>query len=327
MTQPNRPTITIPTENPIKEIWSMLSYFESVSNDEDYLRKKFGTIDELNETKKALAFTIKAAKEYYTAAESVTLLTQPLLLFYGMTALSKVLFMATHGKVCPSTSHGLEFSESTSFRDYSTRVTTDGTGTFSMFHGCYSKEKLENMVFSIGELLSLIPEIKDNYETIYKQKSNAYKIERHSNYIHVKSDIELKKDEWEKFLKIPKLNERYPHGQIVMDGFALSLWPMNPEIEDPVVRAISGEEYLVLPLEKQKKIIALPEMSTHFIAMYILGMLSRYPLKQWLEIVTGEISGEVYIIQKLLEIIKRKFPNLILNELYNQSIIFTSPSV
>ena len=46
--------------------------------------------DDLIEIAKSLAFTMKTAREYFESADRVSLLTQPLLLFYGMTALSKV---------------------------------------------------------------------------------------------------------------------------------------------------------------------------------------------------------------------------------------------
>lgn len=320
-----KPVRIIHTDNPVREIWSMLSYFESERNVEEYLKKRFSTCDEFPEVKKSLASTMKAAKEYYTAAESVTILTRPLLLFYGMTALSKVVFMATHGKPSPSTSHGLDTEdESSPFQDYSARVTHDGT--FPQFHGCISKQNLRDTVFSTKELLSLIPEIKINYETVYDQKSNALKIERQSHGIAI-VDSELEKyGDLDIISKIPKLHERYAK-TIQVFGDRAILFCVNHEAEDPVVRAISGEEYLVLPLIKQSRTIALPEMSTHFMIMYLLGMLSRYPLRQWLEIVGGEESGDIYIIQKFLEVTTRKFPNLILSELHDRNFLFTSPVV
>jgi hypothetical protein len=59
--------------------------------------------------------------------------------------------------------------------------------------------------------------------------------------------------------------------------------------------------------------------------MYLLGILSRYTSKKWLELLSGSKTGEIYIIQKFLEVSRRKFPNLILNELHNKQFVFAAP--
>lgn len=84
----------IHTENAVKEIWSMLGFFESEYNVGTYLTTRFQQIqssdefqERLPELKITIAHTVRTAREYYTAAEGVTDLTRPLLLFYGMTNL------------------------------------------------------------------------------------------------------------------------------------------------------------------------------------------------------------------------------------------------
>lgn len=176
MSQGSKPLRIIRTEEPVEEIWSMLSYFESSYNVEQYLKKKFGSsVDKLNETANSLALHMKAAREYFKAAETVTVLTKPLLLFYGMTALSKTLFMSTHVKESPSRGHGLHDVEGWNgiLSDFSVRVQKDGT--FPQFHGCFCKESLRSCQFSLKELFSLIPEVKVSFETVYDVKSRALK--------------------------------------------------------------------------------------------------------------------------------------------------------
>ena len=56
-------------------------------------------------------------------------------------------------------------------------------------------------------------------------------------------------------------------------------------------------------------------------------MVSRYYPKEWGEIIEGKTSGETYIIRKFLEITTRKFPNLILNNLWNRNFVFVSPQL
>jgi len=259
------------SENPIREMWSRLSYFETKLNAREFLKKFNLSNDKLIDTARSLAFTMRTAGEYYQSADRVSLLTQPLLIFYGMTALSKVLFISTYGKKSPSKAHGLEQPKPEAFASISTKVKKDGT--FPQFNSCYSKQKLFRRKFAMKELLSLVPEVKVEYESVYNEKSRALKILRSRHGVSV-VDTEIEE-----------------YGNLAMD-----LRRFFPEIRQtqqfkkgvsifqrdiPTIRAVSGEEFLVLPLRRHDKNLFLPEMSVHFLIMYLLGMISRYHLKEW----------------------------------------------
>ena len=329
MSSQTKPQRIASTENPVKEIWSMLSYFESEYNARQYLKEKFRpndtSLNSINKTAKNLAFTMKTAREYYEAAESVTVLTQPLLIFYGMTALSKVLFMATHGKKSPSTSHGLKKIKPWTGVFAKLSVKIGKNGTFPQFHGCYNRERLHGADFSIKELFSVVPEAKVAFERVYNEKSKALRILRIRHGISIiDSELQRYEDLEDLITRIPGIKERY-HKQYQRFDDRIILFCTKREAEDPVTRAVSGDEYIVLPIIKQGKSIMLPDMSTHFLIMYLLGMLTRYQPKEWGEIMKGEESGEIYMIQHFLEVTKRKFPNLVLNELLHRDFVFMSP--
>lgn len=304
------------SETPIKDIWARLSYFESEHNAKEFLKAKFALIDkDLKDIASGLAFTMRAAREYYDSGGHVSLLTRPLLIFYGMTALSKVLFMSTYGKKSPSKGHGLEPPKPTAFDELSTRVRK--VGTFPLLHCCLSKEKLYRKKFIMKELLSIVPEVKVEYETIYKEKSRALRVSKiRQGFQVVDSEIEeygdLVKD-LKRFFPEIKTAQKIGTGVTIYDHHIPLTW------------TVSGK-YLVLPMRKQKDPF-IPELSAHFLIMYILGMISRYNPKEWGEIATGEESGDIYIIQKFLEATTRKFPNLILNKLRNRFFVFISPQL
>lgn len=316
-------------ENPVKEIWSRLSYFEGLHNSQQFLKRKFSLPDEdLTDVAKSLAYTMRTAREYYEAASRVTILTQPLLIFYGMTALSKIVFMSKHGKKSPSKGHGLRKLEgwTGTFAELSAEVMKDGT--FPQFHGCYSREGLDKLTFSVKDLLSLVPEVKVEFEIVYSEKSRALRIQgRHDRVLVVDSELDQYGDLSELIFAIPGMHDVYlQHSQRLENKLVLFYSGINLGARDPSIRAISGDEYLVLPLNKSTK-VCIPEMSVHFILMYLLGMLSRYQPKEWGEIIGGEETGEVYIVQKFLDTTIRKFPNLTLNELRNREFIFVGPKV
>jgi hypothetical protein len=309
--------IIVQSENPFIEMWSRLSYFESEYNAQQYLKERFSLPDEnLMDIAKSLAYTMKTAKEYYESADRVTLLTQPLLLFYGMAALSKVLFTSTYGKESPSKGHGLEQPKPNDFPKIFTRIQKDGA--FPQFHSCYSKETLFRRKFTMKELLSLVPEIKVEFETIYDEKSRAVRT------IKSRFGIDVIDSEIEKYGNLAQnLQSFFPEIMTVQQMKSkIILWQKE---DIPAIRAVSGEKYLVLPLERNDKKLFLPEMSVHFLIMYLLGMISRYRPKEWGEIIEGTKTGEIYIIQKFLETTTRKFPNLILNKLLDRDFVFVTP--
>jgi hypothetical protein len=306
----------------------MLSFFESGFNVESYLKDKFGSsVTNIGEISSNIALTMKTAREYYRATEDVTILTEPLLLFYGMSALCKVLFGTTHGKKSPSQSHGLKEVEGWTgiSSDLAVRILKDGT--FPQFHGCFCKDSFWNRFFSLKELVSLIPEVKASFETVYNEKSKALKV------VHIPYGISLIDSELQKYAdledlirSIPDVDKRYSKN-IQRFEDRINLFCINGQTRDPTIRAVSGEKYFVLPLRKGMTTVIVPEMSVHYLIAYLLGMFSRYHLKEWAELVEGKKSGEIYIIQKFLDTTKRKFPNMILNEIHNRNFFFTSPKI
>ena len=315
------------TEEPVKEIWSMLSFFESKHNCCQYLENKFPTSNEdLTGTANRLAFTMSTAREYYEAAEKVTILTRPLLIFYGMAALAKVLFMATHGKKSPSNSHGLRKSDKWNgeFAELMVEVIKDGT--FPQFNGCFNKENLPGTKFSLKQLFSLVPEVKVEFETVFKEKSRTLKTE-HTDYGINIVDTELEKSLNLEILlaKIPGFQDKYAEPKRIDNK--IFLWCNDSQIDDLTIRLISGEEYLTLPIEQNGRFLAIPEMSAQYLIMFLLGSLSRYQPEEWGKTIKGEESGEIYLVRKFLDITIRKFPNLILNELHNCDFVFMGTRV
>jgi len=345
-----REKVLIHTDQPTKEIWSSLRYFESQHNCTQYLKSKFTlSKGKLEEISRELAYAIRTAEEYYHASNQVSILTQPLQIYYCMIHLSKSLFLATYGKKSPSQSHGLQkvgrWNEKV-LVDMCVKVLKDGT--FPQLHSCYRKDKLRGTTFRIGELFSLVPELKASFESVYKQKSNALRMIRPlKNVVHI-IDPDLKKygfiletkttkdyEEGQKhnseiLSRIPGISEKYDISDTIKPFWAPNAlflrekW-RSENIEDSSILAVSAEEYFLMGLQKGEKLVTLPELSSHFLIMYVLGMLSRYEPMKWGEIVKGEKSGDIYVIQKFLETIERKFPNLILNELEDKQFMFVAP--
>lgn len=66
----------------------------------------------------------------------------------------------------------------------------------------------------------------------------------------------------------------------------------------------------------------LPETVVHYLLMYNLGMLCRYETELWGEIIFSFSSGDMFMINEFINVAIRKFPNLILNMLFDEVLIF-----
>lgn len=95
---------------------------------------------------------------------------------------------------------------------------------------------------------------------------------------------------------------------------------INPHI-DPEKEM---DTHFTLTKETQK--LTLPTLTSHFLAMFLLSSIARYKPTKWLQLITGQKSGEIFIVKKFLKISERRFPNLIFNELRGKTHLFHSPA-
>jgi hypothetical protein len=244
-----------------------------------------------------------------------------------MVNLAKVLHIACKGQAPEGKKHGLENVKPWNgiLADLSVKIKQ--YGIFPEFYHCYSTQDVSGLSCSLKQLLSQVPETKVAFETVYKEKSLALKAVRVKLGISI-VDSEIKKYEKidELLRKVPGLLERYSSIQVFHDHIFLFL--TNWTGEEPLMRGLSGEEFLVLPFTTADgTYLVLPEMSTHFLIMYLLGMTARYHPKVWSDSIKGQETGDIYVIQNFIDITTRKFPNLILNELRNRQFFFGTPKI
>jgi hypothetical protein len=84
----------------------------------------------------------------------------------------------------------------------------------------------------------------------------------------------------------------------------------------------SGRPYLRFPHEGG---LLVPEISVHYMIMFVLGMLCRYETERWGEMILTFASHDTFLINEFLNVSMRKFPNLILDQLCQERNIFYTP--
>jgi hypothetical protein len=91
---------------------------------------------------------------------------------------------------------------------------------------------------------------------------------------------------------------------------------------------IPGGRYLVSGLEYENnsqhiKRYVPPELCD-YIGMFILGNIVRYKQEFWGGIITGEIDGSISLINLFVSIAKNRFPNYILDLIFNEKFEYGS---
>lgn len=78
--------------------------------------------------------------------------------------------------------------------------------------------------------------------------------------------------------------------------------------------------------ENTKKAIVLEELDREFLFIFGLSTLARYRVNEWNETIAGKTSETILRIQEYLDSIQSFFPNLILNILYGEKLLFYQPA-
>lgn len=341
------------TENPYEELWSYLSYFENYSNCYNYIKKnhKSSTTEKRKYKASLLQYYVKQAHEYYNSSLNVSLLTKPTLLYYGALCLSRALILGKTGQPDNSTKHGLsEFDNKELEEVIKFQIKINKRGTFSQFYKSIQRntdypsfDYIFDTKWTLLDLLSMIPEIKDIYEDIYNKKSLVLKVKRFFDedveYIRINDELlgKMHRDEIKNlFDTINGIKSHYlPFKHLSDSKFLLH---RKGNIDDDITQKNLMEEEYLLFGHKQNRIINipsigdvhlityinLPDMAAHLLLLYLLSMLSRYHVKLWGEGSLELESGDFFIIKNFLKVSTRKFPNLVLNQLLNKEHIFTT---
>lgn len=320
----------IRTEKPLEELWLQLRLFESEYYSKQFLKEKYHDIsdEELNKLTTTFTSNIKQAYEYYSAASSVSILTSPLLYYYGMMCLTNVLWASLNKNERIKQSHGLRSKSDGSDHILSNEyVTVLKEGSFPALHSCFSDFtiKQDTKIF-IKDVFSVIPELKILFEKIY-ERSCCVKFTR--------DRLDYNHEELIPFREMLENNIDFfhQHNVPIYSGCNLDDISVIDIIYDcvndstifeyPLQKNLNGEIYFTFPIDVGNNVCAVPEASAHFIVMYCLGMLVRYEPEKWLQIVSGKLSSEINLINRFVEISKRKFPNIILNGLLGKEVQFT----
>jgi len=347
---------TIRSSDILGTIWKYLGRYKSVKYTQSVLTPQI-TQNSALISKKAeqIAFTIRQAEDYFSAARNGDISIKPLLIYYGILGLAKCLIISGDNKYTLDATpldyaehgtHGLSWKVNTSNNSQilarkSSALTkefciTKTTGIYPLFRKCYADViPPNNTKVDIKTLLSLIGENWQVYQAYFSKAPNVYGcndpkngdaetlgdnkqiIGGFSDYYHLfhKRGSETV----DKCLNrlFPELNTLYDKpGNNYRSKQAVTA--MDSHIVFSRTRTLQGFA-LIQPFTSFK----ITDFDIYFLLFFVLSNLCRYRQDKWHKI-TERISvpDEFFLIENLFEVVQYKFPLLILQELENKDYRF-----
>lgn len=338
----------IRTNNPQTETWRYLELFSKDSYVTPLVK---------NEAAKAqIVSCIQQAAEIYSVSKSASILTKPILLYYGMQRLAKALIFLKNPAVDVKNlrTHGLtggEISEKIE-RFLHNKIRKTNTGIFPEFskwstknnvllkktvyekgdfhtreywvYECNVPDFLTASAFNTNSLFSLIPELNDLFWNFHMTNSLvlcSYDIRQHKTgeldtLLTLSKEFDL--DSFKE--KFPIIKE-YELLHEKHDTFTISREAKKEiEIPSPLVQAENGEIFLIAPTKDSLKI---SDINVHYILMFLLCHIARYKAPLWKEIVEGTKKSEyITLVKKFIEVSEIKFPKLILDEIVGAYFLY-----
>ncbi|WP_050009210.1 YaaC family protein [Caldalkalibacillus thermarum] len=298
-------------------------------------------------------YFLKQGETYFTEAEQCARMVKPLLLFYGMASFKKALILLydpEYPKTTRVLQHGLTTRKKKKL-DYlfsADEVKMQKDGLLPYFSKRVLKQPLIiNEKYKVKTLLSQCPELQNSCQLLFQTQT----------FIPVEVPFmptQLKEN------RCPiKINPRdlralsidLDHLQHLLGDNKYTIERIDQEKEMVVVKLLAAEKgnkgfvqswadvqiqdgiHPRLSLDYQGQfhlyVGPLPSITHEFIiyhmVMYVLSMLCRYDTEAWGELLFSFGSQELFVIDEFLTLVQRKYPNLILNHLFGEYLLFQSP--
>jgi len=339
---------------PTDAMWTYLRTLET----RDGLRRALQS-EVSEENAEAVRASIRQAREYFAAARATPLLTRPVLAYYGMVSLGKLLFLLDRNdpisidalENLERRGHGLKHFDETSqssvfvLEDGEIEVTADGSSNPSP-RGVFphlarllvgnSADAWLSQRISILQLMRSVPQL----ETTLDQVCNGTR-----NYLglgvetlrHTDDSLEVTVSLSESGLSTPDdVNALVPY----LDTAGLKFEPgvkdrhgnasasfKLPHFEDSYALLVREESYRhASTLPASFKMVRLDSLLASYMLMYALSIVARYKPHKWTATLGGHTSSLLPVIETFMQTCDRWWPNLLLNRLTGNWLRFAHPS-
>lgn len=321
-----RDRITVYTENPENELWKkLLQYSYKARIQEYYSSNQINTDGKEDALCETIIGSLLQANEYYFLAKTATLHTAPLLLYYGTINLFLATSTLLSGESLKIDNHGMKAipeenkSEIGKTRIHFVSPTNGGINVFNQKIEPNSISLTELDDLSIKEVLLSIPEINLEAIQCYGEKENyciplETVVTEDGTLEKVLFQNVSRKDISDCFARVPDFSKSYLNPAFSEQGGKTVAVLRHKYLQDPIhYTSITGQSYLLAGHSNRGNNILLPQWIYMYVALYGAASLCRYSPQIWNPFIRLDERGEKLLVEKFLEISRRKLPNIILS--------------
>lgn len=336
----------IPTEDACIEQWRMLTKFSYEANIQRFWENRYSPNPD---TLSFISGSIRQAHAYFSAGALAPMDIAPLLFYYGFTNLLWGVGALLNGEKLPIKKHGMRLiapdisaSNTPSYKlsDWKVRPCQWLEGGLHLLANVFSvgcnfpqPQNTDDGTadWHLGELFGSLPDLRDDVITCYgPDESYTVPIETtRRNGLHFEriylEDLNPGASSEEKFRAFA-LIESYKKAYLMpqsSDGSSVVLKPKLGGINIGIY-SLFGQKYLSVGHIKSEKLVCPSPVVIILMALYALGYLSRYHPEEWHKFVRNDESGERMIVERFLSLVNRYAPNLVLNQVQQQRIVFAT---
>lgn len=317
-----------------KEIWSLLGLFESTRYVMDTIASRRYSIgkEEIEVRATNVAYCVRQAREYFSSAEAVSLLTSPLLLSYGMLNLAKAVIIM---QLPPHSDFGSLFNKHGISVDFSTlgdnisevNLSFHSYGVFPELTKSLQEPLCKGSSVSLDQLLSQIPDLHDMYSLVYKKSPKTLPI-RAIDYGYCSDNS--RENDLSEFADgisslLDALEAKGHFIEFYNHGFSITTTagaPRNLKEMGVLVKSISGKEFLRISPILNGVPLLLGDITLNYLIVFCYGILARYKAACWGKYTDPNQSPEAELIDYSLQVCRHRFLHSIVNVLLNEEYEF-----
>lgn len=311
------------TNDPVREQWRALLRFAYPA----HIRRVFEEFERpapATGLVESVAGACRQAHAYFTAAAAAPLDISPLLLYYGASNLLAAVFTLRRGEAPDVAHHGMTLDPPAAngrVGDAALCCTASARGALSAFAGLLSADPppAGGERWTLREVVAGLPDVTMfpdwPYEPADRRTLPVTVVRReHEAVERLDRDACFGREPAECLRRVPGMERAYlrPYDRYL----AVILHPRRGAHDIGTYSAL-GDKYLVMAREAGPRPAAPPHALSYFMALYILGMLSRYHPGVWHPFVRADTTGERAMVERLVDAATRVFPRLALESLYD----------
>ncbi len=278
-------------------------------------------------------YTCKQARHYYEAAARVDLMIRPLLLFYGCMNLLKGVLLVNN-PLYPQNSRMLQHGvttrkiKKTPFHLLEDEARPQKEGLFAEAAKAFGLAPLQER-YTMKQLFSCLPELSVDYAKVV-EKGYWVPLQHKSHrqtliFPHCTEGVLAYSTDT--FLHY--LNRLAPDGMQFAPGEPLS--PVEQRGNRSIVYRLENnqsiERHPLFALTSSEMrfwnhpddVPPTPAWASHYLLLYLLGMLCRYETESWGELVLSHSYAELYLVERFLDVHQALYPTIIFQAMQNNN--------